>query len=80
MQFFTSASRLGHCAKCVQKEFLFFSNFSSSSLSSSFSQRWTKCLLALTYYIVFNFKPTVFEILMCLVHIPLVEQIYFGGL
>jgi len=27
MQFFTSACKLGHFAKCVKKEFIFFSNF-----------------------------------------------------
>jgi predicted secreted protein len=32
-----------------------------------------------TYFIIFYFKTTVFEILICLLHIPLGEQIYFGG-
>lgn len=67
------------CKMSKERVFILLQVFQFLLLSSSFTQRWTKCLLAallppsLTYFIIFNFKPTVFEIFVCLLHILLGE-------
>lgn len=86
MQFFTSSSRAilqNVYRKSLYSSLTFFLVlplvvfFQSKVNQVSFGCTITPH--SLTYFIIFNFKPTVFEILICLLHIPLGEQIYFCG-
>lgn len=84
IQFLTSTSGSGHFAICVWKESLLSSNFSNSPLSFSIHYQFLggsgpKCLLSVSVphscsnSITFNLKPMVYNILICLLYIPLGE-------